>query len=123
MNAKLMAARLKKGWSMRMAADAVRVGYRTWRYWEVEGHDPSLDSLRLLTDVFECSAEELGYGHLVAVQTSLVHQEGMEAHGQDHSTELLLIEQPSLSRLVTHSEFVSESTDSTTWFSERVARI
>ncbi|MGH2506822.1 MAG: helix-turn-helix domain-containing protein [Ktedonobacteraceae bacterium] len=123
MNEQLMAARLKQGWSMRRAADAVRVGYRTWRYWEVEGHDPSLDSLRLLMDVFGCSAEELGYGYLVMAQVSLVRQEGAEICKQDHATRSGPIEQPSLSQRVTHSEFMAEGTDSTTWFSERVAQI
>jgi tetratricopeptide (TPR) repeat protein len=123
MNEKLMAARLKQGWSMRRAADAVRVGYRTWRYWEVEGHDPSLDSLRLIMDVFGCSAEELGYGYLVMAQVSPVRQEGADIRKQDQATESCSLEQPSLTRRVTHSEFMAESTDSTTWFSERVAQI
>lgn len=108
---------------MRRAADTVRVGYRTWRYWEVEGHDPSLDSLRLLTDVFACSAEELGYGHLVAVQLSLVRHESVEMSERDHSTERLLTERPSFLRLSEHSEFVAKGMDSTTWFSERVAQL
>ena len=123
MNEKLRAARLRKGWSMRRAADTVRVGYRTWRYWEVEGHDPSLDSLRLLTDVFGCSAEELGYGHLVVVQVSLVCQQDTVPRRQEQATELLLTEQPLLSRLIGHSAFVIKSTDSITWFSETVAQM
>ncbi len=123
MNEKLMAARLKQGWSMRRAADAVRVGYRTWRYWEVEGHDPSLDSLRLLMDVFGCSAEELGYGYLVTVQVSSMQQEGAEVQKPGYPSKLFPSEQPLLLRRATHAECMAESTDSTTWFSERVAQI
>ncbi|MGH2478061.1 MAG: helix-turn-helix domain-containing protein [Ktedonobacteraceae bacterium] len=67
-NEKLKAARLAKGWSMRRAADAVRVGYRVWRYWEVEGRNPSLYNLEALMNVFKLSAEELGYAHLVIIQ-------------------------------------------------------
>lgn len=122
MNGKLMAARLKHGWSMKRAADAVRVGYRTWRYWEVEGHDPSLDSLRLLMDIFGCSAEELGYGYLVMAQVSLGPQEGTEGQQHHEVTERYRVAAP-LSQRVAQVGWFADSPDSTTWYSERVAQI
>jgi transcriptional regulator with XRE-family HTH domain/tetratricopeptide (TPR) repeat protein len=71
-NQQLIAARLKKGWTQKRAADACRVGERTYRNWEARRNDPSLDSLLLLMEAFGLSAQELGYAHLVEIASDSI---------------------------------------------------
>src|SRR5260370_41464098 len=71
-NKKLLAARLERKWDQRRAADACRVGERTYRNWERGRNDPTLDSLSQITEGFGLSAQELGYAHLVEVADDTV---------------------------------------------------
>ena len=61
MNKNLRVARLKKNWSQEEAAEALRVGVRTYQRWERGEATPNFQSRRLLSHVFEVSDEVLGF--------------------------------------------------------------
>lgn len=90
-NKMLLAARLKRGWDQRRAADAARVGEKTYRNWESGRNDPTLDSLEQLTKGFGATAQELGYAYLVELAEESASPEEMPNEPEAQDAELSFV--------------------------------
>jgi transcriptional regulator with XRE-family HTH domain len=60
----LRAARLKKNWTPEFVSKQVGVSLHTYARWEAGAQHPRHSSLQALCQVFDMSAEELGFAHL-----------------------------------------------------------
>ncbi|HLZ62614.1 MAG TPA: helix-turn-helix transcriptional regulator [Ktedonosporobacter sp.] len=61
-NKKLKKARLRRLWTMAVAAEKVGVSLQTFSRWERGLQQPHLTTLKLLCDAFDMSAGDLGFG-------------------------------------------------------------
>ncbi|HEY1349230.1 MAG TPA: helix-turn-helix domain-containing protein [Ktedonobacteraceae bacterium] len=75
-NEKLRRARLEKRWSVTTASQRVGVSTNTFSRWEQGLQIPQLATLNQLMEAFERSAEELGFGFVIAPQAHTHHSSG-----------------------------------------------
>jgi transcriptional regulator with XRE-family HTH domain/tetratricopeptide (TPR) repeat protein len=79
----LKAARKKKGWSQRKAAEAVEVDENTWQRWEAGQQEPRGYNLRQVFDVFGLKMEELGLIDEIEAHVQVVSDRGDVAPEDD----------------------------------------
>ncbi len=80
MNSKLKEARLKRNWSQEKVAEQLKIDRKTYNRWETGKTEPQLVLRQKICDLFEMTAEELGFTYLPEETAIIPNKKPMLTH-------------------------------------------